>query len=58
MQFYQHTVLRMLLVALLKLKQTPVLDEQLPVLKNNLMHEREFNKFRQKYNTVDVTKRV
>lgn len=33
------------------------LDEQLPVLKKQLDDaEREFNKFRQKYNTVDVTK--
>lgn len=33
------------------------LDEQLPELKNQLDDaEREFNKFRQKYNTVDVTK--
>lgn len=33
------------------------LDEQLPDLKNQLdLAEREFNKFRQKYNTVDVTK--
>ncbi|MCH7330881.1 polysaccharide biosynthesis tyrosine autokinase [Acinetobacter modestus] len=33
------------------------LDEQLPELKKQLDNaEREFNKFRQKYNTVDVTK--
>lgn len=33
------------------------LDEQLPVLKKQLDDaEREFNKFRQQYNTVDVTK--
>ena len=33
------------------------LDEQLPELKQQLdVAEREFNKFRQQYNTVDVTK--
>lgn len=33
------------------------LDEQLPDLKNKLdLAEREFNKFRQEFNTVDVTK--
>ena len=33
------------------------LDEQLPELKQQLdIAEREFNKFRQQYNTVDVTK--